>query len=68
MPLNGHKPAARAFIEWHRDPGRDPDALPQLFEDWETEVMHAHGWARATEPEAPPSPQVHPGLVPRGHG
>ncbi|MET7575185.1 DUF6300 family protein [Streptomyces sp. NPDC005492] len=53
---DGHRPAARAFIRWHRDTDRDPQALPQLFEDWETETMHAHGWARAQPPEAPLSP------------
>jgi hypothetical protein len=50
---DAHRPAARAFIRWHRDADRDPKALPQLFQDWETETMHAHGWARAQEPEAP---------------
>ncbi|MDI6521702.1 DUF6300 family protein [Streptomyces coelicoflavus] len=47
---DAHRPAARAFIRWYRD----PKALPQLFEDWETETMHAHGWARAPQPDAPP--------------
>ncbi|MGW0572986.1 DUF6300 family protein [Streptomyces tauricus] len=65
---DAHKPAARAFLDWHRDPDRDPGILPQLFEDWETETMHAHGWARAAEPEAPPAQPVHPHLVPRGSG
>ncbi|MEU0111492.1 DUF6300 family protein [Streptomyces sp. NPDC006251] len=62
------RPAARAFIRWHRDPDRDPKALPQLFEDWEAETMHAHGWARAEQPEAPACPPAPPGLTPRGQG
>jgi hypothetical protein len=45
---DAHRPAARAFIRWHRDPDRDPTALPKLFEDWESETMAAHGWFRAT--------------------
>ncbi|WP_405778843.1 DUF6300 family protein [Streptomyces sp. NBC_01378] len=55
---DAHRPAARAFIQWYRDMDRDPKAPspPQLFEDWETETMHAHGWSRAPQPEAPPSP------------
>jgi hypothetical protein len=65
---DAHRPAARAFIQWYRDPDRDPRALPKLFEDWETETMHAHGWARAPQPEAPPSSLVPLSLVPRGHG
>ncbi|MFF1680776.1 DUF6300 family protein [Streptomyces sp. NPDC058256] len=65
---DAHKPAARAFLDWHRDPDRDPEILPQLFEDWETETMHAHGWSRAAEPEAPSAPPAHPRLVPRGTG
>ncbi|MEU0002164.1 DUF6300 family protein [Streptomyces microflavus] len=66
------RPAARAFIQWHRDTDRDPKALPQLFEDWETETMHAKGWVRAPQPDAQPA--AGPGspaplrLVPRGHG
>ncbi|MFF8676179.1 DUF6300 family protein [Streptomyces sp. NPDC015242] len=44
---DAHRPAARAFIQWHRDPDRAPKALPKLFEDWETGTMHAHGWTRA---------------------
>ncbi|WP_221360890.1 DUF6300 family protein [Streptomyces beigongshangae] len=63
-----HRPAARSFIRWYRDADRDPKALPQLFEDWETETMHAHGWARAQEPETPSSPPTPPGLTPRGRG
>jgi hypothetical protein len=62
-------PAASAFSRWHRDPDRDPKALPKLFEDWETETMHAaHGWARAEQPEAPACPPAPPGLTPRGQG
>ncbi|MFH0246094.1 DUF6300 family protein [Streptomyces sp. HK10] len=45
---DAHRPAARALIRWHRDPDRDPTALPKLFEDWESETMAAHGWFRAT--------------------
>ncbi|MFF8883176.1 DUF6300 family protein [Streptomyces flaveolus] len=65
---DARRPAARAFIQWYRDPDRDPSALPKLFEDWETESMHAHGWARAPQPEAPPSPPAPLRLVPRGDG
>ncbi|MFC8193828.1 hypothetical protein ACFUTV_00325 [Streptomyces sp. NPDC057298] len=39
-----------------------------LFEDWETETLHAQGWSRAGEPKAPPAPRVHPRVVPRGEG
>lgn len=59
---DGRRRAARAFIRWHRDPERDPAALPPLFEDWESETMRAHGWTRPPEPGAPPSTPVH------GHG
>jgi len=55
------RPAARAFIQWHCD----PNALPKLFEDWEAETMHAHGWVRAPQPEASPNPPAHLRLVPR---
>ncbi|MFF9627256.1 DUF6300 family protein [Streptomyces griseosporeus] len=65
---DARRPAARAFIQWHRDPERDPKALPKLFEDWETETMHAPGWTRAPRPEAPPSSPTHLRLVPRGSG
>ncbi|MFI1076259.1 DUF6300 family protein [Streptomyces puniciscabiei] len=61
---DAHRPAARAFIQWHRD----PKALPKLFEDWESETMHAHGWARAPQPEGPPSPPVPLRLVSRRRG
>ncbi|MEW2426345.1 DUF6300 family protein [Streptomyces nigra] len=62
------RPAARAFIQWHHNPDRDPKALPALFEGWESETMHAHGWVRAPQSEAPPSPPAHLPLTPRGHG
>lgn len=65
---DARRPAARAFIQWHRDAARDPKALPQLFEDWETETMHTHGWARAPQPEPPASLPPHLSLVPRGEG
>ncbi|MFJ2163598.1 DUF6300 family protein [Streptomyces sp. NPDC087856] len=65
---DGHRPAARAFIRWHRDTDHDPKALPRLFEDWETETMHAHGWARTEQPQASPSPPAPGSLTPRGHG
>jgi SAM-dependent methyltransferase len=67
---DAERPAARALIRWHRDPGRDPKALPKLFEDWETETMHAHGWSRAEEQEGhvPVHPPIPPGLTPRGQG
>ncbi|MFS8202585.1 hypothetical protein ACLVWQ_28335 [Streptomyces sp. CWNU-52B] len=60
--------AARAFLAWHQDPGRDPAVLPRLLKGWESETMHAHGRARATEPETLPAPPPHPGSVPRGTG
>lgn len=60
---DAHRPAARAFIQWHRDADRDPKALPGLFEDWETETMHAHGWARAPQPSASPGPPARLRLV-----
>jgi hypothetical protein len=65
---DAHCPAASAFIRWYRDADRDSKALPQLFEDWETETMHAHGWARAAQPAPPPSAPAPPGLAPRGRG
>ncbi|MGA5442448.1 DUF6300 family protein [Streptomyces griseoincarnatus] len=65
---DAHRPAARAFIRWYRDADRDPADLPQLFEDWETETMHAHGWVRAQPPEAPASPPAPTWLTPRGEG
>ncbi|OXZ02291.1 hypothetical protein BEH93_28950 [Streptomyces sp. 2R] len=57
--------------QWHRDAGRDPKALPQLFEDWETETMHAQGWVPpqpAAQPAARPGSPAPLRLVPRGHG
>ncbi|MFE4631392.1 DUF6300 family protein [Streptomyces mirabilis] len=65
---DAHRPAACAFIRWYRDSDRGPKVLPQLFEDWETETMHAHGWARAAQHEAPVCPPAPPGLTPRGRG
>ncbi|WP_331726598.1 DUF6300 family protein [Streptomyces uncialis] len=65
---DARRPAASAFIRRYRDPDRDLSALPRLFGDWETETLHAHGWARAPEPATPPGPPVHPGLMPRGEG
>jgi hypothetical protein len=65
---DAHRPAARAFIRWYRDADRAPKALPQLFEDWETETMHSHGWARAPQLAPPDSPAPPPGLTPRGRG
>ncbi|WP_327675393.1 MULTISPECIES: DUF6300 family protein [unclassified Streptomyces] len=58
------RPAARAFIQWYRNPDRDPKELPKLFEDWVTETMHAHGWVRAPEPDAPPGPPAALRVVP----
>ncbi|MFI0813455.1 DUF6300 family protein [Streptomyces echinatus] len=63
---DAHRPAARTFIAWYRDPDRDPKALPALFEGWETETMLAHGWSR-TPPSTPaPSPRPRLSLVPHG--
>ncbi|MGA5143237.1 hypothetical protein [Streptomyces azureus] len=48
---------------------RDPDtveAMAQLVN--ETETMHAHGWARAAQPEPPACPLAPPGLTSRGRG
>jgi hypothetical protein len=60
---DARRPAARAFIQWHHGPDRVPNALPKLFEDWETETTHAHGWARAaarstTQPTGPSAPGI----------
>ncbi|MEU5314362.1 DUF6300 family protein [Streptomyces sp. NPDC021562] len=60
--------AAAAFLAWHQDPDRDPEAVQQLFEAWEEEIMHARGWVRLRPPEAPVSPPLPPGLTPRGRG
>lgn len=67
---DAHRPAARAFIHWYGDPDRDLTAVPRLFEAWETETMHAHGWARAPQTEAAPGARPHPhlSLVPPGSG
>ncbi|MFJ6837336.1 DUF6300 family protein [Streptomyces sp. NPDC091209] len=64
---DAHRPAARAFIHWYRDPDRDPKALPRIFEDWETETMHAHGRTRSPQAEASPGPPPHLSLVPPDH-
>lgn len=50
---DAHRPAVRAFIQWHRDAARDPKALPKHFEDWENKTMHA-----APQPEAPPNQPI----------
>lgn len=50
----------------YRDTDRDPKALPQLFDDWETETVHAHGWARGRQLMPPESPARPPDLIPRG--
>ena len=63
---DAERPAAGALIRWHHDPDRDPKALPQLFEDWESETMHAHGWSRVPQEAAPSGPLIPPGLTPRG--
>ncbi|MFI8194515.1 DUF6300 family protein [Streptomyces sp. NPDC085946] len=60
---DAHRPAARAFIQWHRDTDRDPRSLTELFEAWETETMHAHGWVHAPQPRpaqptSPPAPRT----------
>ncbi|MET7830728.1 DUF6300 family protein [Streptomyces sp. NPDC005386] len=65
---DAHRPAARAFIQWHRDPDRDLDVLPSLFEDWETETMRIHGWVRGLQPQAPDSAPAPSSLVPREEG
>lgn len=61
---DAHLPAAAAFIRWHRDPNRDPQALPYLFDSWELETMNAHGWSRPAQPEIPDSPPAPVILVP----
>ncbi|MGW2444467.1 hypothetical protein [Streptomyces sp. NPDC001675] len=43
---------------------RDPKVLLKLSEDWESDTMHAHGWACAPQP-ALSAPLR---LVPRGRG
>ncbi|MFB8085911.1 hypothetical protein [Streptomyces sp. NPDC055992] len=50
------------------DAGRDPGALPQLFEVGETESMHAHGWSRVPQPETSTGQLAHVSLVPRDRG
>jgi hypothetical protein len=40
----------------------------KLFEGWETETMHAHGWARAAQPETPACPLDPPDLTSRWRG
>ncbi|MFI1035985.1 DUF6300 family protein [Streptomyces sp. NPDC020951] len=45
---DARRPAARAFIHWHRDVDGD-------FEGWETETMHAHGSGLVQQG---PSPQA----------
>ncbi|MFJ4893815.1 DUF6300 family protein [Streptomyces sp. NPDC088788] len=65
---DAHRPAARAFITWYADPDRDLTAVPRLFEAWETETMHAHGWARAPRPEVAPGTKPHLSLVPPTSG
>ncbi|MFD7961191.1 hypothetical protein ACFV5J_10325 [Streptomyces zaomyceticus] len=62
---DAHRPAARALIDWRQDTDRDPEALPQIFEDWETEALYARGWARVPQPEAPCGPAAHLSLAPR---
>ncbi|KOX34486.1 hypothetical protein ADL06_07350 [Streptomyces sp. NRRL F-6491] len=61
---DARRPAARALIHWHRDTDRAPEALPQIFEDWETEALHVRGWVRAPQPEAQSGPAAHLSLVP----
>lgn len=63
---DAHRPAARAFIDWYGNPDRDLTAVPRLFEAWETETMHAHGWTRAPQTEAVPGAKPHLSLVPPG--
>ncbi|MFE5753482.1 DUF6300 family protein [Streptomyces massasporeus] len=63
---DAYRPAARALIRGYRDTDLDPKALPQLFEDWETETMHAHGWARAPRLAPPDGPTPPSALTPRG--
>ncbi|MFH8492464.1 DUF6300 family protein [Streptomyces longisporoflavus] len=61
---DAHKPAARAFISWHRAPQLNAARLSRLFHDWEDVIMHAHGWARAPRTAPLPGPQARPGLTP----
>ncbi|MFI9829589.1 DUF6300 family protein [Streptomyces sp. NPDC051913] len=65
---DAERPAAGPFILWHHDPDRDPKALPKLFEDWELETMHSHGWSRVPQEATPSSPLIPPGLPSRGRG
>ncbi|TKA06364.1 DUF6300 family protein [Actinacidiphila oryziradicis] len=60
--------AARALARWIRNPERDVRQLPQLFEDWETEVMQAKGWVRSLPESAPPGLPMYGGSAPRGRG
>ncbi|WP_407706612.1 DUF6300 family protein [Streptomyces scopuliridis] len=61
---DGHRPASRAFIEWHRDVDRSAERLPQLFADWEMEAMQAKGWVRIIEDETPSDLPACEGLRP----
>ncbi|MEV4790166.1 DUF6300 family protein [Streptomyces tuirus] len=45
------RPSAGTFIRRHPDRAkREPSGLRRLFQDWEAETMHAHGWARVEQP------------------
>lgn len=61
---DGARPTAAAFIRWHRDPDRDPQAVQDLFEAWEEETLNAHGWFRAADVKAPPAAPLPPGPPP----
>jgi hypothetical protein len=37
--VRSRRPAARALARWTGNPERDVHELPQLFEDWQSEVM-----------------------------
>ncbi|MFF1517994.1 DUF6300 family protein [Streptomyces sp. NPDC058305] len=51
---DAHRPAARAVIDWYADEDPRSRGCAQLFDAWETETMHAHGWARSPQPETAP--------------
>ncbi|MFD5748991.1 DUF6300 family protein [Streptomyces sp. NPDC127033] len=65
---DAHRPAARAFLKWHRDADRSAEDLPHLFSDWESETMQAMGWVRIMEDEMPSGLPLHKGPQPRGRG
>ncbi|MER5652679.1 DUF6300 family protein [Streptomyces sp. NPDC102256] len=65
---DAQRPAARAVIDWYADEDPRSRGCAQLFDAWETETMHAHGWARSPQPETAPGARPNLTLVPPGSG